>query len=184
MSRDLSHVGELRRNGAMCWRAADHAWIADPAAVMQALTNDGFQEYRRELARRGRSPVAGGVESSGGMWQGLDQDTGTVATVIWVTHATSEQSHMFIEIDGRPIEGGAWDEIDDAVIDCLMAGGGLLTIAEIATKVDMSEGAVQSVVSMLAQQGRVRIAAVELVRNRRLRPADVPTLDRRPRAEQ
>jgi hypothetical protein len=38
-----------------------------------------------------------------------------------------------------------------------------LTPAQIAEHVGMSEGAVQSLVSMLAEQGRVRIAAVELV---------------------
>jgi DNA-binding transcriptional regulator LsrR (DeoR family) len=38
-----------------------------------------------------------------------------------------------------------------------------LTPAQIAEHVGMSEGAVQSVVSMLAERGKVRIAAVELV---------------------
>ena len=171
---DLPHLGQLGRDGKLCWRAEDHAWIADQEDVVQALTKEGFDEYRREVARRARSSaVPSAVESSGGMWQGLDRRTGAIATVIWVTHATPEQSHVFIEIDGRQVEGGAWDEIDDAVMDCLVAGGGILTIAQIATKVGMSEGAVQSVVSMLAQQGRVRIAAVELVGDRRWRAVSV-----------
>jgi microcystin-dependent protein len=152
--RDL---GALERNGTMRWRAEDHAWIADPEQVVKALAGDGFDEYRREIAKGGRERA-----TSGGMWQGLDRRTGRVATVIWVAHATPSHSHVFIEIDGRAIEGSAWDEIDTAVLDALGAEGGHLTIAEIATRVGMSEGAVQSVVSMLAGQGKVRIAAVEL----------------------
>ena len=185
MRVDLPHLGELERSGVVCWRAEDHAWIADADDVMHALANDGFHEYRREIARRGRSPVmSGDVESSGGLWQGLDRRTGAIATVIWVTQTTPTCSHVFIEIEGRQVEGGAWDEIDRAVIDCLVAGDGILTISQIAIRVGMSEGAVQSVVSMLAQQGRVRIAAVELTRPRRLRSAGVPILELRPRAEQ
>ena len=182
---DLPHLGELERNGTMRWRAEDHAWIADPEDVVHALTNDGFHEYRREIARRARSPaLSRGIESSGGMWQGLDQRTGIVAAVIWVTQATPAQSHVFIEIDSRQVEGSAWDEIDDAVIDCLVAAGRTLTVAEIAKQIGMSEGAVQSVVSMLAQQGRVCIAAVALARGRRLRSVDVPRLEIRSRGEQ
>jgi Winged helix-turn-helix DNA-binding len=181
---DLPQLGKLERDGTMCWRAEDHAWTADPEDVVQALTDDGFHEYRREIARRARSPAASaGIESSGGMWQGLDRRTGAIATVIWVTQ-TPALSHVFIEIEGRQVEGGAWDEIDDAVIHCLVAGGGMLTIAEIAERVGMSEGAVQSVVSMLAERGKVRIAAVELVRGRRSRSADVPRLELRSGGQQ
>jgi Winged helix-turn-helix DNA-binding len=182
---DLPHLGELERNGTMCWRAEDHAWIADPDDVARALTDDGFHEYRREIARRARTPASSsGIESSGGMWQGLDRRTGAIATVIWVTNPTPAHSHVFIEIEGRPVDGSAWDEIDHAVIDCLVAAGGTLTLAQIAHHVGMSEGAVQSVVSMLAEQGRLRIAAVELVGGRRLRPAQVTGLEVRSRDEQ
>jgi hypothetical protein len=153
----MQQIAELEQNGAMRWRAEDHAWVADPERVVQALTREGFQEYRREIATCGRDHAAGG-----GMWQGLDPRTGGVATVIWVSYAMPEHSHVFIEIDGRPVEGSAWAEIDDAVLDVLAAGGGRLTLAEIAAKVGMSESAARSVVSMLAEQGRVRIAAVEL----------------------
>jgi len=172
---DLPHLGELERNGMMCWRAEDHAWIADAEDVVRALTDEGFHEYRREIARRARTPASSsGIDSSGGMWQGLDRRTGAIATVIWVTNPTPAQSHVFIEIEGRQVEGSAWDEIDHAVIDCLVAAGGTLTLAQIAHRVGMSEGAVQSVVSMLAEQGRLRIAAVELVHGPRLRSLDAP----------
>lgn len=153
----MQHLGDLERNGTICWRAEDHAWIADPEDVVQALTIDGFDEYRRDIAKNGR-----GRATSGGIWQGLDPRTGVVATVIWATHGILPQSHVFIEIDGRLLEGSAWAEIDATILDALVAGGGRLTLAEIATRVGMSEGAVQSVVSMLAERGKLRIAAVEL----------------------
>jgi hypothetical protein len=147
----------------MCWRAEDHAWIADPDLVVQALTTEGFSEYRREIAKRARERAA-----SGGMWQGLDPRTGIIASVIWVNDVTPPQSHVFVEIDGRAVEGSAWDEIDAAVLETVAAAGGRLTVPEIAAKVGMSEGAVQSVVSMLAGQGKLGIAAVELPARRAL----------------
>ena len=153
----MEHLDELERRGELRWRAEDHAWIADPEQVMQALTAAGFGEYKRELATRAR-PRA----TSGGIWQGLDPRTGAVATVIWVTYAASPATHVFIEVDGRPIEGNAWAEIDSVVLEVLATAGGRLTPGQIAAKVGMSEDAVRSIVSMLAEQGKVRIAAVEL----------------------
>jgi len=151
----MQYLKDLERQGVIKWRLEEHAWVADPDHVVRALTDGGFQEYKRELARDNRTHA-----TSGGMWQGLDPRTGVVATVIW--HATPQEAHVFIEIDGRPFEGSPWAEIDDAVLSALVEGGGRLTPAQIATRVGMSEDAVRSVVSMLAEQGKVRIAVVEL----------------------
>ena len=85
----------------------------------------------------------------GGMWQELDPGTGAVATVIWVMHATRPETHVFVEIDGRPVEGSAWAEIDEAVLEALATGGGRLTLDQIGERVGMSGDAVRSVVSML-----------------------------------
>lgn len=90
----------------------------------------------------------------GGMWQELDPGTGAVATVIWVMHATRPETHVFVEIDGRPVEGSAWAEIDEAVLEALATGGGRLTLDQIGERVGMSGDAVRSVVSMLAERGR------------------------------
>ena len=151
----MQHLNELERQGLMSWRVEEHAWVTDPDRVVRALTDDGFQEYKREIAKDNRSHAA-----SGGMWQGLDPKTAVIATVIW--HATLDEVHVFIEIDGRPFEGNAWAEIDDAVLGALAEGGGRLTPGQIAKRVGMSEDAVRSVVSMLAEQGKLRIAVVEL----------------------
>ena len=80
-----------------------------------------------------------------------------------------------------------WDAIDANVLDVLSAAGGRLTLAEIAAKVGMSEDAARSVVTMLAEQGKVRIAAVELTgrplavapSRRRPAPASATPVDRR-----
>ena len=169
----MQQLDDLEQRGAMSWRAEDQAWIADPEDVAQALVSGGFQEFRREVAKGCR-----GHATSGGMWQGLDQRTGSVATVIWVAHGPPPETHVFIEIDGRPIEGNAWAEIDAVVLRALAAAGGRSTLAQIAKRVGMSEGAVQSVVSMLAEHGKVRIAAVELAQD--AAPAEAPP--RRPLA--
>ena len=61
-----------------------------------------------------------------------------------------------------------WRDIDDATLNVLAAAGGRLTLAELASRLGMSEDAVRSVVTMLAERGRVRIAEVELTRPRAL----------------
>jgi hypothetical protein len=174
----MQHLNELERQGLMSWRVEEHAWVADPDRVVRALTDDGFHEYKREIAKDNRTHAA-----SGGMWQGLDPRTGVVATVIW--HATPHEARVFIEIDGRPFEGNAWAEIDDAVLGVLAECGGRLTPGQIATRVGMSEDAVRSVVSMLAEQGKVRIAVVELphvlpTEESLMRPPLVPVSTRLP----
>ena len=56
---------------------------------------------------------------------------------------------------------GWWNEIDDQVQNCLERYGAMAP-AEIARQLGLSEGAVASVLSMLAQEGKLRIARVEL----------------------
>ena len=56
---------------------------------------------------------------------------------------------------------GWWNEIDDQVQQCLERHGAMAP-ADIAREVGLSEGAVTSVLSLLAQEGKLRIARVEL----------------------
>jgi hypothetical protein len=100
----MEHLSMLERRGAMWWRPDERAWTADPAEVVKALTEDGFREYTRHVARGGRTRVA-----RGGRWQGLDPRTGTVACVIWVMHTMPPDVHVFIEVEGRWVEGAAFD---------------------------------------------------------------------------
>jgi len=55
-----------------------------------------------------------------------------------------------------------WGALDGAVLHTLAEARGPLTLAEIGGCIGISEDAVRSVVAMLAEQGKVRIAAVEL----------------------
>ena len=56
---------------------------------------------------------------------------------------------------------GWWSEIDREVQRCLERNGAM-TPAEIGRQLGLSESAVSSVLSMLAQEGKCRIARVEL----------------------
>jgi hypothetical protein len=56
-----------------------------------------------------------------------------------------------------------WAPIDEAVLGALAEAQGRLTLTAIAVRVGISEDAARSVVAMLAERGKVRIALVELV---------------------
>jgi predicted ArsR family transcriptional regulator len=56
---------------------------------------------------------------------------------------------------------GWWTEIDDQVRSCLERHGAMAP-GELARQLGLSEGAVVSVLSMLVQEGKLRIARVEL----------------------
>jgi len=88
---------ELCRGGRMQWTG--HGWIAEPEEVVDALALDGFQECKREVAR---NPID--HRPAGGVWQGLNNQTGAVASAVWVK--SPDQSLVFIEIDGQPLAGG------------------------------------------------------------------------------
>jgi hypothetical protein len=56
--------------------------------------------------------------------------------------------------------GPWWQDLDQAVLDCIRLADGAVSTDAIAARVGISASAVQSVVALLAQEGRVRIAAV------------------------
>ena len=87
---------ELGRGGRMRWTG--QGGVAEPEEVVEALARDGFQECKREVARNptDRRPA-------GGVWQGLNNQTGAVASAVWVK--SPDQSLVFIEIDGQQLAG-------------------------------------------------------------------------------
>jgi hypothetical protein len=73
-----------------------------PEQVVDSLEQSGFHEYKREVARTGHD------HDAGGMWLGLDADTGSVASVIWVASDDErEPALVFVEVDGHPLNVAA-----------------------------------------------------------------------------
>jgi hypothetical protein len=95
---EVGTLNELREHGKLHWSVDASAWAADPGEVVSALAHAGFQEYKRETARSRRDRTPGG-----GVWQGLDNRTGAVASAIWVVR--EDATLIFIDIDGEPVRG-------------------------------------------------------------------------------
>lgn len=98
MMREREHLLTMLASGRIRWTSERRAWRADPVAIVQALREDGYQEYQ-SMDARGRP----GRESAGGMWQGLDARTGKVASAIWVRPEDSGQPLIFVDVDGEPL---------------------------------------------------------------------------------
>jgi hypothetical protein len=96
---DLRRLNDLCTDGRMHWIAGERAWSAEPTDVLRALADEGFQEYKQETTRSRRDRVP-----SGGVWQGIDNRTGTVASAIWVRRMDASPL-VFIDFDGEPFEG-------------------------------------------------------------------------------
>ena len=96
----LSGLSELQQSGKMHWSENDQAWAAQPRDVVEALAHEGFAEYKLAVtrSRRDRPPT-------GGVWQGLNLQTGVVASAIWVQRAPDAESIVFIDIDGEMLDG-------------------------------------------------------------------------------
>ncbi|HEV8583912.1 MAG TPA: hypothetical protein VGT02_02975 [Methylomirabilota bacterium] len=89
-------MAELRREGRMTWLELERGWIGAPEEILSALAQDGFAECKRALttSRSDSRPA-------GGLWQGVDARTATVASAIWVNRPGWQQAIVFIDIDGQ-----------------------------------------------------------------------------------
>ena len=96
----LQGLNRLREHGGMTWIAGASGWVGAPEEIMGALSNDGFDECKREMtaSRRDGRPA-------GGVWQGLNTHTGSVASAIWVNGPTWPEARVFIAIDGEVLDG-------------------------------------------------------------------------------
>ena len=90
-------LDRLRRTGRMRWVGAAAGWIAQHDDVVQALSQDGFEECKCAEARDPHCHACGGV------WQGLNRSTGAVVSAVWV-ESDARPHLVFIDIDGEPLQ--------------------------------------------------------------------------------
>jgi hypothetical protein len=92
----MTRLNDLREQGRMTWNEPARGWLGTLGEIVGALEEDGFTECSKAVAasRRDRQPA-------GGMWQGVNARTGSVASAIWVARPTAPLSMVFIQIDGE-----------------------------------------------------------------------------------
>jgi hypothetical protein len=92
----------LREHNRITWIERERGWVATPEDIVNVLSNEGFEECKRETttSRHDRHPA-------GGVWLGVDTRTGSVASAVWVNHAMWPHAVVFIEVDGESLTGGS-----------------------------------------------------------------------------
>ena len=105
MMQTMTGFNALREHSRITWIEQEHGWAATPEDIVTVLSNEGFEECKREqtTSRRNRQPA-------GGVWQGVDTRTGSVASAVWVNHAAWPSALVFIEIDGESLVSGPGGE--------------------------------------------------------------------------
>ena len=96
----MNELDELRGHGKMTWIEAEQGWVAAPEEIVNALSNDGFEECKPEVttSRRNHRPA-------GGMWHGINRSTGAVVSATWVNRLLGPPALVFITMDGRSLRG-------------------------------------------------------------------------------
>ena len=92
---------QLRRQRRMSWMVQQHGWVAVPEEIVNAFSNEGFEECRRKPTTSELDPVP-----SGGLWRGVHSRTGSVASATWVSRPAGHHTLVFIEVDGESLTGG------------------------------------------------------------------------------
>jgi hypothetical protein len=105
--QQMRGLDELRGQGGMHWIEAEHGWVAAPEDVVGALAKDGFDECKRETTTSRRD-----IQPAGGVWQGVNTRTGSVASAIWVNRPAWPQAIVFITIDGVSLTGNSAPGLD------------------------------------------------------------------------
>src|SRR5262245_19039569 len=92
----LHGLDGLRANGRIVWDCHRRGWLGDPDAIGSALSTDGFHEYEQELARGGRDRRV-----TGGLWEGLHDADGSVASAVWIRHPEQTDALVFVTLNGE-----------------------------------------------------------------------------------
>src|SRR5437660_124521 len=93
---------DLHDQGRMTWTEREHGWVAVPDEVLEALARGGFQECKREMTTSRRD-----LRPAGGVWQGVNRTTGSVASAIWVNRPSRARAIVFVAIDGESFRDNA-----------------------------------------------------------------------------
>lgn len=103
--RQMNALNELREQGSMTWIEQEHGWVAAPEEIVNALSKDGFEECKHEMTTSRHD-----LRPAGGVWQGINTRTGSVALAIWVNRPAWDQAIVFIAIDGEVLKemGTKW----------------------------------------------------------------------------
>ena len=96
--REMTGFRALREQSRITWIERDRGWIAVPEDMVSVLSREGFEECKRETttSRRDSHPA-------GGIWQGVDPRTGSVASAVWVNHAEWPHALVYVEVDGESL---------------------------------------------------------------------------------
>ena len=87
-------LNQLRETGRMRWMSPAQGWIAEAEEVVSALARDGFEECKYTETRDPH------CHSRGGVWQGLNRQTGAVASAVWIV--SYERPHLvFTDVRGH-----------------------------------------------------------------------------------
>jgi hypothetical protein len=100
-------LNELRERGRMTWIEEEHGWVAAPDDAVDALSNDGFEECKRMTTTSRRD-----LRPAGGVWQGVNTRTGSVASAIWVDRPPRARAIVFITIDGEPVKNSGIRDLE------------------------------------------------------------------------
>ena len=82
----------------MAWSEPERGWTGTPGKILDALAADGFNECKREMTSSRRD-----CRLVGGVWQGVNPLTNSVASLIWVARQAAQPATLFIEIDGEAL---------------------------------------------------------------------------------
>src|SRR3989441_2629028 len=128
--RQMTGLNELRERGMMTWIEQEHGWVAAPEEIVKAFSKDGFEECDRQTTTSRRE-----WQPPGGVWQGVDTRTGSVASATWVNRPPWHQAIMAggggeaarAENPGSPPWGGrpAWGQTN---VFISLAGGGFFGV--------------------------------------------------------
>jgi hypothetical protein len=95
---EMNAIEQLRGRNKMTWIEEAQGWLAAPEDIFDALANEGFVECKRATTTSRRD-----LRPTGGVWQGVNRSTGSVASTIWVDRPSRPETIVFVTIDGEAV---------------------------------------------------------------------------------